>query len=161
MNLWTKYKVYVHIRMKYTYLWFLASLCDASNSVARSSHFIFHSATTLSNVFSFFSATATWELTRSNSTWNIGRWWLFVMKYQIILYSTVAGHSTVWKLASVVSGIKSKNIAKTISISEKRIPIKRYDIQHCFDTRLHCLILLARNVKAKSCINQIFQKASI
>ena len=55
---------------------------------------------------------------------------------------------TVWKLASVVLGIKSKNMAKNILILEKRVPIERYDFQQYFDTRLHYLILLAQIAKA-------------
>ena len=50
-------------------LWLRHSLCELSNSADRSSHFKRHSPTTLSNVFNFFSATATWPLILSNSTW--------------------------------------------------------------------------------------------
>ena len=49
-------------------LWLRHSLCELSNSADRSSHFKRHSPTTLSNVFNFFSATATWPLILSNST---------------------------------------------------------------------------------------------
>ena len=68
---------------------------------------------------------------------------------------------TVWKLASVTIGIKSKNLAKNNSIFEFWVPIERDDIQQCFDTRFNYIFFLALNDKAEDGSIQLTQKASI
>ena len=68
---------------------------------------------------------------------------------------------TVWKLASVTIGLKSKNMAKNNSNLEFWVIIERDDFQECFDTRFHYISFLALNDKAKEITIQINQKASI
>ena len=43
--------------------------------------------------------------------------------------------STVWKLVSVATGIKSKNFTKNTSMLGYRVPNERYEIQEYLDTR--------------------------
>ena len=68
---------------------------------------------------------------------------------------------TVWKLAHVAKGIKSKNFAKHDSILDNRVPIERYDTHQCFDTRSNDFIFIVLNASALNGSNQIWQKGTI
>ena len=57
---------------------------------------------------------------------------------------------TVWKLASVTIGLKSKNMAKNNSNLEFWVIIERDDFQECFDTRFHYISFLALKDKGKA-----------
>ena len=47
---------------------------------------------------------------------------------QIVQFGgSVCAPYTVWKLASVAKGIKSKTFAKHASILDNKVPIERYD----------------------------------
>ena len=75
----------------------------------------------------------------------IGR--IMIATYFLLL-QIIRIYCTVWKLASVTEGIKSKNFETNIPILKHGVPIARYDIYQSFDTRSSNFSFLALNTKA-------------